>query len=200
MDKTIELDDELVRETQEATGEKTERQAVERVVLRAVHRRRAASTPICSISSGRFVSATTTIRGRSGSLAIEMLIDTTILVDVLRDASGVSAERLRHAAWGGRKSCFRSFTELEVLMGARDDAEWDRIAALLSGEVIARSRTRSHGATQQGSISTDASNGPRTVRSTCRLLHRRQIAHRARSDAPSQRSRTTRPGRHVCGL
>ena len=40
MDKTIELDDDLVRETQEATGEQTERQAVERVLKRFIEARR----------------------------------------------------------------------------------------------------------------------------------------------------------------
>ena len=40
MDKTIELDDELVRETQEATGEETERKAVERVLKRFIEARR----------------------------------------------------------------------------------------------------------------------------------------------------------------
>jgi Arc/MetJ family transcription regulator len=40
MDKTIELDDELVREAQEATGEQTERKAVERVLKRFIEARR----------------------------------------------------------------------------------------------------------------------------------------------------------------
>jgi Arc/MetJ family transcription regulator len=40
MDKTIELDDELVREVQVATGEQTERQAVEHVLKRFIEARR----------------------------------------------------------------------------------------------------------------------------------------------------------------
>jgi Arc/MetJ family transcription regulator len=40
MDRTIELDDELVRETQQATGEQTEREAVERVLKRFIEARR----------------------------------------------------------------------------------------------------------------------------------------------------------------
>lgn len=40
MDKTIELDDALVREAQEATGEQTERQAVEHVLKRYIEARR----------------------------------------------------------------------------------------------------------------------------------------------------------------
>jgi Arc/MetJ family transcription regulator len=40
MDKTVDLDDELVREAQEATGERTERQAVEHVLKRFIEARR----------------------------------------------------------------------------------------------------------------------------------------------------------------
>jgi Arc/MetJ family transcription regulator len=40
MDRTIELDDELVREVQAATGEQTERQAVEHVLKRFIEARR----------------------------------------------------------------------------------------------------------------------------------------------------------------
>jgi Arc/MetJ family transcription regulator len=40
MDKTLELDDELVREVQAATGEQTERQAVEEVLRRFIEARR----------------------------------------------------------------------------------------------------------------------------------------------------------------
>jgi Arc/MetJ family transcription regulator len=40
MDKTIELDDDLVRETQAATGEQSERQAVEHVLKRFIEARR----------------------------------------------------------------------------------------------------------------------------------------------------------------
>jgi Arc/MetJ family transcription regulator len=40
MDKTVELDDELVREAQAATGERTERQAVEHVLRRFIRARR----------------------------------------------------------------------------------------------------------------------------------------------------------------
>jgi len=40
MDKTVELDDELVREAQAATGEQTERQAVEHVLKRYIEARR----------------------------------------------------------------------------------------------------------------------------------------------------------------
>jgi Arc/MetJ family transcription regulator len=40
MDKTVDLNDELVREAQAATGEQTERQAVEHVLRRFIEARR----------------------------------------------------------------------------------------------------------------------------------------------------------------
>ena len=40
MDKTIEMDDELVRQVQEATGEQTEREAVEHVLKDHMEARR----------------------------------------------------------------------------------------------------------------------------------------------------------------
>jgi predicted nucleic acid-binding protein len=55
-----------------------------------------------------------------------MLIDTTVLVDVLRDASGANAERFL-TVLGSEEVAFTRFTELEVLVGARDQAEWDGI-------------------------------------------------------------------------
>ncbi len=91
-----------------------------------------------------------------------MLIDTTILVDVLRDASGVSAERLL-TLLGEEEIVFSRFTELEVLMGARDDAEWDAHPALLSGEVIAGANTQSW--SNSARIYFDLRRTGRTVRS-----------------------------------
>ena len=55
-----------------------------------------------------------------------MLADTTVLVDVLRDASGANAERLL-TILESEEVAFTRFTELEVLVGARDEAEWDAI-------------------------------------------------------------------------
>jgi predicted nucleic acid-binding protein len=55
-----------------------------------------------------------------------MLIDTTVLVDVLRDASGANAERLL-TVLGSEEAAFTRFTELEVLVGARDQAEWESL-------------------------------------------------------------------------
>jgi predicted nucleic acid-binding protein len=55
-----------------------------------------------------------------------MLIDTTVLVDVLRDATGANAGRLL-TVLGPEDIAFSRFTELEALVGARDQAEWERI-------------------------------------------------------------------------
>ena len=64
-----------------------------------------------------------------------ILIDTTILVDVLRDGSGENADRLLMIV-GPEQMAFTRFTELEVLMGARDTRDWDRICAVLAKRVL----------------------------------------------------------------
>src|SRR5262245_19837343 len=64
-----------------------------------------------------------------------MLIDTTVLVDVLRDASGNNAERLLTVV-GEEEIAFARFTELEVLMGARDEADWDAVQRYLTSKSL----------------------------------------------------------------
>jgi predicted nucleic acid-binding protein len=64
-----------------------------------------------------------------------MLIDTTVLVDVLRDNSGANARRLL-TALGPDEVAFTRFTELEILVGARDQPEWDSIQQYLSSKPI----------------------------------------------------------------
>ena len=91
-----------------------------------------------------------------------MLIDTTILVDVLRDASGVSAERLL-TLLGEEEIVFSRFTELEVLMGARDDAEWDRIQRYFQAKSLLEPNTQSW--SNSARIYFDLRRTGRTVRS-----------------------------------
>lgn len=62
-----------------------------------------------------------------------MLIDTTVLVDVLRDTSGANAKRLL-AVLGTEEVAFTRFTELEVLVGARDQGECDSIRTYLQSK------------------------------------------------------------------
>jgi predicted nucleic acid-binding protein len=64
-----------------------------------------------------------------------MLIDTTVLVDVLRDASGANGRRLL-AVLQSEDVAFTRFTELEILAGARDDADWGSIQAYLGSETL----------------------------------------------------------------
>ena len=54
MDKTIELDDELLRQVQEATGEQTERQAVEHILKDYVEARRRHAGLLALIGKVRF--------------------------------------------------------------------------------------------------------------------------------------------------
>jgi len=71
-----------------------------------------------------------------------MLIDTTVLVDVLRDASGANAERLL-TILGSEEVAFTRFTELEVLVGARDQAEWDSIQGYFASKAMLDSTAES---------------------------------------------------------
>jgi Arc/MetJ family transcription regulator len=54
MDKAIELDDALVREAQEATGEQSERQAVEHVLKRYIEARRKHADLLALVGKVRF--------------------------------------------------------------------------------------------------------------------------------------------------
>jgi Arc/MetJ family transcription regulator len=54
MDKTIELDDALLREVQEATGEQNEREAVEHILKRFIEARRKHSDLLDLIGKVRF--------------------------------------------------------------------------------------------------------------------------------------------------
>lgn len=64
-----------------------------------------------------------------------ILIDTTIIVDVLRGNGTENAERLLMLI-GSEDMAFARFTELEVLMGARDKRDWDRISAFLARRAL----------------------------------------------------------------
>lgn len=64
-----------------------------------------------------------------------MLIDTTVLVDVLRDASGTNGRRLL-AVLQSEDVALTRFTELEILAGATDDADWGNIQTYLASEAL----------------------------------------------------------------
>jgi len=64
-----------------------------------------------------------------------MLIDTTVLVDVLRDASGANGRRLL-AVLQSEDVAYRRFTGLEILAGARDDADWGSIQTYPASETL----------------------------------------------------------------
>jgi predicted nucleic acid-binding protein len=101
------------------------------------------------------------IQERSGFRGM-MLIDTTILVDALRDASGANAERLL-TVLGAEEIFFTSFTELEVLMGARDEAEWDSIQRYFASKPVLEPNAASWSASAR--IYFDLRRMGRTVRS-----------------------------------
>ncbi len=56
-----------------------------------------------------------------------ILIETSVLVDAVRDRSGAIAQRVLDFA-GDREIVLSSFSQLELLVGAKDDAEWQRLS------------------------------------------------------------------------
>jgi hypothetical protein len=59
-----------------------------------------------------------------------VLVDTSVWVDVFRDASGARRDLLR-ATVGDHEVLFTRFTELELLQGCRDQQEWDLLSSYL---------------------------------------------------------------------
>lgn len=59
-----------------------------------------------------------------------ILIDTSVLVTVLRDPTGANADQL-FASVGDEDFAITRFVEMEILAGARDDREWNAIKAYL---------------------------------------------------------------------
>jgi predicted nucleic acid-binding protein len=82
----------------------------------------AASTKTCSTWLARSSSTKTMIPDQSGRLDM-MLIDTSILVHVLRDQTGGNADRLL-ATIGDEDFALTRMIELELLAGARDERDW----------------------------------------------------------------------------
>ncbi len=62
-----------------------------------------------------------------------MLIDTSVLVALFKDRSGVAAHALRNIL-DGRDYCLTRFTQMELLQGARDEKEWLRLSDYLADQ------------------------------------------------------------------
>ena len=60
-----------------------------------------------------------------------ILIETSVLVSVLRDRSGASGRALLDLA-GDREIVLTRFTELELLVGARDEQDWSNLRGYLA--------------------------------------------------------------------
>lgn len=64
-----------------------------------------------------------------------MLVDTSVLVSVMRDRTNSNAERLLTVI-GSEELCLSRFSEAELLMGARDEADWSRLHAYVNAKPI----------------------------------------------------------------
>jgi len=62
-----------------------------------------------------------------------MILDSTVLIDVLRDKSG-RAKRKLEAVLSGSAYALTRWTALELLRGAVDEGQWSRLEAHLRGE------------------------------------------------------------------
>ncbi|MBC8050528.1 MAG: PIN domain-containing protein [Chitinophagales bacterium] len=62
-----------------------------------------------------------------------MLIDTSVLISMFRDQTGRVAERLSALVGDGDLYLTR-FTQMELLQGCRDEAEWLRLDSYLEGQ------------------------------------------------------------------
>lgn len=62
-----------------------------------------------------------------------VLVDTSVWVDVFRDASGTEADRLRTLV-GDDEVVLSRFNQLELLQDARDEREWGILASYLDGQ------------------------------------------------------------------
>ena len=62
-----------------------------------------------------------------------MLIDTSVLVALFKDRSGVAARALRDIL-DGRDYCLTRFTQMELLQGARDEKEWLKLSDYLADQ------------------------------------------------------------------
>jgi predicted nucleic acid-binding protein len=62
-----------------------------------------------------------------------MLIDTSVLVGLLKDRSGAVACALRELL-DGRSYYLTRFTQLELLQGARDEKEWLKLSDYLADQ------------------------------------------------------------------
>jgi hypothetical protein len=69
-----------------------------------------------------------------------ILIDTSILVPVLRDKSGAARDRLRRFLQG-RDFVLTRFTQIELLQGAVSENQWDRLATYLEVQSYADARS-----------------------------------------------------------
>lgn len=62
-----------------------------------------------------------------------VLVDTSVWIEVFRDSSGKKWQRLVDAA-AGESFVLTRFSEFELLLGARDESEWDLLKGYLNAQ------------------------------------------------------------------
>ena len=114
-----------------------------------------------------------------------MLIDTSVLIALFRDRSGVAAHALRDIL-DGRDYCLTRFTQMELLQGARDEKEWLKLSDYLADQDYLEVSEETWAAAAR--LYFDLRRKGLTVRSVNRLLHCGD-RHGAWCDASPQRPR-----------
>lgn len=71
-----------------------------------------------------------------------VLVDTSVWVDVFRDATGREGGALRSLV-GSDDAVLTRFNQLELLQGARDEQEWSLLVSYLDGQDYLEARSES---------------------------------------------------------
>lgn len=91
-----------------------------------------------------------------------MILDSTVLIDVLRDRTGLAKRKL-DAALGGNPYVLTRWTELELMRGAINEAQWTKLQSHLSGETYVEATAETWSAAAR--IYFDAKSKGKTIRS-----------------------------------
>jgi predicted nucleic acid-binding protein len=91
-----------------------------------------------------------------------VLVDTSVWVDVFRDATGRECDALRSLV-GDDDAVLTRFNQLELLQGARDEQEWSLLVSYLDGQDYLEARSESW--REAARIYFDLRRQDRTVRS-----------------------------------
>lgn len=92
-----------------------------------------------------------------------IILDSTVLIDVLRDRTGVARKTLE-ARLGGESLALTRMTQFEIMRGCRDQRQWDRLSRYLGAQIFLEASERTWD--DAARIVFDLRKKGRTIRST----------------------------------